>query len=202
MNTFKNLVLKFVIVFLVAVMFIFSYGVFWVWYQKSGFREKNQFSYKPQEWPGYLEVVKEAISREHTEIRITSREHAKTVVNPLPATSTNINAGREWYKLYCAVCHGQNGEGRGLMGSVPNLAPVPKEEDEELHAYLLEFINSPVKINLAYVGDTMKDGEIYYVITNGGESIMPAFKDAMPPKYRWQLINYIKWRFSNDFEGE
>lgn len=173
-----------------------GYGVFWVWYQSTGYIEVNQFSYKPQDWPGYMDVAKKAIPVSKAEIDIASRTAAEKIKNPLPDTSENIKAGKELFLTYCAVCHGKNGEGKGVMGSIPNLAAVPKERNIELKNYLNEYLRSVPDVDINYVGDMLTDGEIFYIISYGGESIMPSLREELHPRQRWQVINFIKWRFN------
>jgi mono/diheme cytochrome c family protein len=40
--------------------------------------------------------------------------------------------------------------------------------------------------------DSMKDGEIYWVVTNGVAKTMPAFKDKLSDTERWQIVNYVR----------
>jgi mono/diheme cytochrome c family protein len=54
-------------------------------------------------------------------------------------------------------------------------------------------------VNLNFVQE-LPDGLLYYIVVNGGESIMPSFKDAMSPDQRWHLVNYIKRRLGDPFE--
>jgi mono/diheme cytochrome c family protein len=40
--------------------------------------------------------------------------------------------------------------------------------------------------------DSMKDGEIYWVATNGIGKTMPAAKDKLSDTERWQVVNYVR----------
>lgn len=77
------------------------------------------------------------------------------------------------------------------MGSVPRLAPAPEEEAADLASYLSGFMSFTPDINADFVLD-LSDGELYWIITNGGEAIMPGYADALDEHARWDLINYIR----------
>ena len=98
-----------------------------------------------------------------------------TLKNPLPATAENIEAGRKIYEENCASCHGPRGEGDGEAG---------KELD-------------PRPANIAFVIDKpiATDGFLFWTISEGGEKLgtaMPAFKDVLSRKERWQVILYLR----------
>lgn len=173
------------------------YGSAWIWVKSSGFYEQNQFSYKPQEWQEKDTKI-DAIPVNYSSTSVPTRDVARKLRNPVPLTSDSLVAGKKTFNTFCAVCHGEKGDGVGLMGSVPSLAPIPAEEKTELEAYLREFIVYPLGIELGFVGTSLTDGEIFYTVTNGGEAIMPSFKDALTPTQRWQLVNFVRWRFANN----
>ena len=50
---------------------------------------------------------------------------AKAVKNPVPATPANLAAAKENYTKNCVLCHGDMGDGKGLMGS--SLNPMPHD---------------------------------------------------------------------------
>ena len=35
--------------------------------------------------------------------------------NPLPYTEDNVNEGKALYTIYCAICHGDKGDGKGTL---------------------------------------------------------------------------------------
>ena len=35
--------------------------------------------------------------------------------NPLEVTQKNLDAGKELYTIFCAVCHGDKGDGNGIL---------------------------------------------------------------------------------------
>ena len=95
--------------------------------------------------------------------------------NPLKPTKENIEAGRKLYEENCASCHGPQGRGDGEAGKELNPPPA----------------------NIAFVIDKpiATDGFLMWTISEGGEKLgtaMPAFKDVLSEKERWQLILYLR----------
>ncbi|PIQ95732.1 MAG: cytochrome C [Nitrospinae bacterium CG11_big_fil_rev_8_21_14_0_20_56_8] len=97
--------------------------------------------------------------------------------NPLEPTPDNIEKGRAFFQTdaqptACKVCHGPGGNGMGMMA--PGLNPPPR--------------------NFTCV-ETMKavsDGQMFWIIKNGGEGTgMPAYKFHKDEEI-WQIIQYIR----------
>jgi len=95
--------------------------------------------------------------------------------NPLPASDENVRAGGKLYADNCASCHGPRGAGDGEAG-------------REL---------SPRPANIAFVIDKpiATDPFFFWTISEGGEALktaMPAFRDVLSEKERWQIIHYLR----------
>jgi mono/diheme cytochrome c family protein len=99
------------------------------------------------------------------------------LANPLPATSKTVQAGKTLYlqtakPLACAQCHGEKGDGQGLLGAA--LVPPPRNFT---------------------CGLTMKDisdGQLFWIIKNGSPGTgMMAFA-GMPDEEVWQIIHYLR----------
>ena len=102
------------------------------------------------------------------------------VKNPLPANETNINAGKQLFAQNCVSCHGATGKGDGEAGS--ELTPKPA--------------------NIAFIMDKWiaTDPFLFWSISEGGESLktsMPAFKETLDDKQRWQIIHYLRTDLGN-----
>jgi mono/diheme cytochrome c family protein len=90
--------------------------------------------------------------------------------NPLAMTSESIKRGKDRYSIYCAVCHGDAGQGDGpvaakMGGTARNLASPPAR---------------------AY-----SDGRIYVAIRHGF-GLMPAYGDRLSIEDRWNVVNYVR----------
>jgi cytochrome c peroxidase len=96
---------------------------------------------------------------------------ARRLKNPLTATAEHLESGRRGYESSCAGCHGPDGKARtGMAWSLP-VRPA------DLSHYLMDF---------------MRDGEIYWVVSNGNEYGMPAFASKYSDEQRWELVLYVR----------
>ncbi len=189
--------LIFGVAFLVAFAPVMGYGVFRAWYLSTGLKEVNHPYPKAQE-TAYQSSVAGTINDRGLPPDATTRDKARKLKNPLPATSQAIRQGKTLYFNYCKSCHSESGEGEGIMGSVPMLrAKAPEGEAESLAIYLSNFMGFKPQIDIKFVQNST-DGDIYYTITNGGESIMPSFKNALYPDDIWKIVHYIKKELSKE----
>ena len=97
--------------------------------------------------------------------------------NPLSASAGAIQAGKTLYlktaqPVVCAMCHGEKGDGKGVMGAA--LVPPPRNFT---------------------CGSMMKDipdGQLFWIIKNGSpETGMMSFV-GLPDEQVWELIQYIR----------
>jgi mono/diheme cytochrome c family protein len=91
--------------------------------------------------------------------------------NPVKPTPESIAQGKKWYGYDCAMCHGNNGDGKGDVGADMKL----KVSDFTNPATLKE----------------KTDGELFYVIKNG-KGDMPAEGNRLKSDGLWDLVNYIR----------
>ena len=90
--------------------------------------------------------------------------------NPVKATPESLAKGKKTYAMDCAMCHGENGDGKGeLAADMKNVTD----------------FTAP---------DAMKnrtDGELFYIMRKGkGE--MPPEGDRAKNDDIWNLVNYIR----------
>lgn len=94
----------------------------------------------------------------------------KLLSNPLPFDSSTIARGKETFGIYCSPCHGYYGKGDSrLRGQFPNPPSLLSDKIK----------NWP-------------DGNIYNVITNGQNNIMPSYEKSVSRDDRWAIIRYIR----------
>jgi len=98
-----------------------------------------------------------------------SREQAANVQNPVPPTAESIDNGKRLFQIYCAVCHGVDGKGMGPAAA--------------------KFVPPP-DITSAFF-KARADGFLYETIRSGGP-LMPAQGEALSPKERWDIVNYLR----------
>lgn len=89
---------------------------------------------------------------------------------PFPITKRVLERGRERYTIFCSPCHGQTGEGDGMVVRRGFRRP-PSFHEERLR-------RAPA-------------GHIFEVESNGFGA-MPDYAAQVPPKDRWATIAYIR----------
>lgn len=89
---------------------------------------------------------------------------------PFPVTATVLDRGQDRFNIYCAVCHGRVGDGRGMVVQRGFRQP-PSYHIDRLRA-------API-------------GHFYDVVTNGFGA-MPSYGEQVPPQDRWAIIAYIR----------
>ena len=104
-------------------------------------------------------------------------EYFLTKTNPIPYSAGAIQAGKELFlktaqPIACVMCHGEQGDGKGLMGAA--LVPSPRN-------FTCEMMMREIP-----------DGQLFWIIKNGSPGTgMMAFP-GLPDEQVWQLIHYIR----------
>jgi high-affinity iron transporter len=88
------------------------------------------------------------------------------------ATSGSTSQGKQNYMQGCYACHGEKGDGKGANSATLN--PHPSSFTDQA---------AMAKI---------KDGELFWKITNGDGKGMPAYNSQYSDTERWNLVNYIR----------
>lgn len=96
----------------------------------------------------------------------------QTLVNPMEATSENIERGHEVFKIYCMNCHGEAGDGKGFLFT------------SKKYPYPPGNLLSP-KMRAA------PEGEIFHVISVGW-GVMGEHGSMLKPHDRWNVAMYIR----------
>lgn len=92
-------------------------------------------------------------------------------VNPVEADEVSILRGSELYNLNCVICHGKEGMGDGVIGTF--------------------FTNKPANLTAENI-QSLADGAIFLVISNGVEGRMPPLNENLNVRDRWDLVNFIR----------
>ncbi|HEY4248650.1 MAG TPA: cytochrome c [Lacunisphaera sp.] len=90
--------------------------------------------------------------------------------NPLPVTRELLARGRERFDIYCAVCHGRDGYGQGIVVRRGFPAPPSYHQDRLRDA---------------------PDGHFYDVMTRGYGAMLP-FADRLTSHDRWAVVAYVR----------
>ncbi len=93
--------------------------------------------------------------------------------NPVPRTEEALAEGQKNYGIYCGICHGANGQGKGYLvtGTSYGGAPANLMDDRLIYG--------------------ASDGWYYHVLQYGKNS-MGAYAYAMTKEQRWQIVHYIR----------
>ena len=89
---------------------------------------------------------------------------------PLPVNEKLLQRGQDRYKIFCAPCHGLQGDGNG-MAAVRGMKHPPSYHLDRLR-------QAP-------------NGYFYDVMTNGFGA-MYSYSERIPPSDRWAIIAYVR----------
>jgi len=91
-------------------------------------------------------------------------------LNPMPVTGTFLRRGQERYGIYCAPCHGPQGDGNGITRRL-GMTVVANLHDQRIVE--------------------MPDGEIFNVISHG-KNLMQGYAAQIPVEDRWAIVAYVR----------
>ncbi len=113
---------------------------------------------------------------------------AKAASEPMASSPALIERGKTLYRSYCAICHGESGDGNGPAAG--GLDPKPRD-----------FIPGKYKFRTTPGGALPTDTDIFRTITMGlPGTTMPSWA-SIKIEDRWGLLHYIK-TFSEAFTKE
>ncbi len=122
-------------------------------------------------WIAALAMIAAVCAAHDAHGRSTSPPEARHLKSPLLNSPENVAAAKPLYEQACSSCHGADGKARTPLAGKLAVRPT----------------------NLAeYVMESMRDGEIYWVITNGIDTNMPAFGKWLGDTQRWQMVQYVR----------
>lgn len=92
--------------------------------------------------------------------------------NPMELTQSFLYRGKDRYDIFCSMCHGGTGDGRGvIMTGEYGYVPAPTFHSERSRE--------------------MPDGEFYSAIANGIRN-MPAYSGQISVEDRWAIVAYVR----------
>ena len=91
--------------------------------------------------------------------------------NPVKSTPESLARAKKWWALDCAMCHGENGDGKGETARDMKLAVVDFTDPATLK--------------------DRTDGELFYIIKNGHQD-MPPEGQRIKTEEGWDLVNYVR----------
>ncbi len=112
--------------------------------------------------------------------------------------------GEERYQIFCTACHGDSGNGKGIVSKywgVPPTKPSREQSNsdegyqQKLAAYLAEvesYSGIPPTANLVDPRvAAFPEGQIYHTIKNG-KGLMGAYGAMIPVQDRWAITAYVR----------
>ncbi len=135
------------------------------------------------------------------------------LLNPLKSTMENLTQGKSLYTDNCAACHGNDGS--SLTEAAKDLDPPPATlsgmydrtmtgmgtVDSGGHIMHGMMHHHPGMTHAEAMGGLNLDAYSYWAVSDGGAAFgsgMPAFKDILKEKERWQVLLYV----ANDFSDK
>ncbi|WP_299098654.1 cytochrome c [uncultured Winogradskyella sp.] len=90
--------------------------------------------------------------------------------NPLDSLQVNYAEGKVLYEIYCGICHGNKGDGKGKLVQREKILGVPSYAD---------------------VGRAITTGSIYHTLYYG-KNTMGSYANQLNEQERWQVVAYVE----------
>lgn len=98
------------------------------------------------------------------------RDKAKEILDfPFELTEKDLKIGKDLYNIYCAICHGDKGDGQGTLVKREKFLGIPSYAD---------------------AGRTITPGNIFFAQTYGLNS-MGSYSSQLNAKERWQVAAHV-----------
>ena len=94
-------------------------------------------------------------------------EQAKANLRADTSLTVDAARGQALYNVYCALCHGEQGDGKGVLVQRGKVFGVPQ-----------------------FAGRDFTEGSIYHVLYYG-RNAMPAFATQLTEEERWQIVKQV-----------
>jgi mono/diheme cytochrome c family protein len=102
---------------------------------------------------------------------------------PFPMTRDDLARGQARYRIYCTPCHGELGDGHGMIVQRGFPAPPP------FYGRFAKTGKTPVSVY-----DDLREapvGHFFDVMTNG-HGVMYSYASRIPPADRWRIAAYLR----------
>ena len=106
------------------------------------------------------------------------QEAKANLKNPVPYTEANLNEGKALYTIYCAICHGDKGNGKGTLAEREKILGIPAYNDQ---------------------GRAITEGSVFHV-TYYGINTMGSYATQTTDRELW-LINHYVMDLKADLDG-
>lgn len=103
-------------------------------------------------------------------LSLPSRPPTTEKKNPVKPTPDGLAEAKKLYGYHCAMCHGENGDGKGAA---------------QMKLELNDWRN-PATIS------KYTDGGLFYIVTNGRGKMVGGEGDRVKEEVRWNLVNLVR----------
>ncbi|WP_346880673.1 cytochrome c [uncultured Algibacter sp.] len=93
----------------------------------------------------------------------------ETLKSPLDSIQVDYEKGSPLYSIYCAICHGVRGDGKGNLVKREKILGIPSYDD---------------------AGRAINEGSIYHTIYYG-KNAMGSYANQLNEQERWQVVAYV-----------
>lgn len=90
--------------------------------------------------------------------------------SPLDSTQVDYEKGGPLFAIYCGICHGNKGDGKGKLVQREKILGVPRYDD---------------------AGRAITEGGIYHTIYYG-KNTMGSYANQLNEEERWQVVAYVE----------
>lgn len=150
-----------------------NYQYFPNMYQPVGYETYGEYEVFPQQQEAMIppdNTVPRGYTPYDYENTTAGLELAKAELqSPYEVTTENLAAGAQLYTFYCAVCHGDTGDGKGILAAREKFLGIPSYADPGRNIVL---------------------GGIYHVETYGLNA-MGSYASQVNEKERWQIAMHV-----------
>ena len=87
--------------------------------------------------------------------------------SPLDSTQVDVEKAKELYLIYCGICHGEKGNGKGQLAVTEKILGIP-----------------------SYADRMVTTGSVFHVLTYGLNS-MGAYNNQLDTTERWMVSAYV-----------
>ena len=91
------------------------------------------------------------------------------LTSPLDSMQVDFDKAKPLYDVYCAICHGNKGDGQGNLVKREKILGIPSYDD---------------------VGRAITAGSIYHTIYYG-KNTMGSYANQLNEEERWQVVAYV-----------
>jgi mono/diheme cytochrome c family protein len=89
--------------------------------------------------------------------------------NPIAYSDDNLSSGKQLYTIYCAICHGDKGDGKGTLAKREKILGIPSYNDQ---------------------GRAITEGDVYHVMYYGLNT-MGSYAAQTSEEERWQIAHHV-----------